>query len=151
MVVECILLVLAPASLSGVPSGTARFVLPDPAASNAMRPGIFKYSFSKISRQILPISTLCCSIPNGCSHFVPIKSFERFAARFLGITLLDLNDGRRVLQSFHLQLRQRHLTKTRGQGGNAGRTRDDTFMRMHVITRKRFVMLIVGGAFVFEV
>ena len=46
MVVVEIILLRAPASLSGVPSGAARFVLPGLAASKGMRPGIFKCSFS---------------------------------------------------------------------------------------------------------
>lgn len=43
--------------------------------------------------------------------FVLIKFFEGFAARFLTISLLDLNDGRPVLEGFQLELRKRHLTK----------------------------------------
>ena len=38
------------------------------------------------------ISTLCCGIPDGGRQFVPIKSFEGFAARFFGVPLLDLTD-----------------------------------------------------------
>ena len=64
-------------------------------------------------REILPISTLCCGIPDRGNRFVSNKSFKGFATRFLGITLLDLNDGRRIPQS----------TKTRGQAGNAERTK----------------------------
>ena len=107
MVVVEIILLLAFASLSGVPSGTARLVLRGLAASTGMRSGIFKFSFSKSPWRSCQLAPFAVASP----MVVPIKSFEGFAARFLGISLLDLNDGRRVLEGFQLELRKRHRTQ----------------------------------------
>ena len=115
MVVVEIILFLVLASLTGVPTGAARFVLPGPAASKGMRAGIFTYSSSKSPVRSCQLGTFCCGIPYGCGRFVPIKSFEGFATKFLRVSLLDLNDGRRVLAGFQLPLRKLYLTKAAGQ------------------------------------
>lgn len=89
-------------------SGAAPFAFPGPAWYKDMRWGISGKKKSQNCRQTLPHNTLCGGIPGGCTTR---KSFEGFAARFLMISLLDLNDGRPVLEGFQLELRKRHLTK----------------------------------------